>query len=328
MQAVLKEVGIIWRGELARSLRSGRAVVLLLLFLLFTSLVLGVFALLSYGVSTNQEKKFDDEIANSPYKDDLDPKKVAEQKAKQSDETGSGFKKLVINALFADDDTALAEMLLALPFMLLVVFKLNLIFLPLFISLMGFDQISGEMSTRSIRYLVVRVRRSSLVVGKFLAQSSVLALLTFVAVGLMVLVPAIFDKKFGAGAAFGSFAKLWVVSLVFSLAYMALASMCSAMFRQPAVSLAVNMILLFVIWAIALVGNIFQLPGHVASAMSLSSYKSESVVAYLRYLSVWNYSADLIHPQWQRFSSAGAAHLGFAMIFLAGSYLILRARDV
>jgi ABC-type transport system involved in multi-copper enzyme maturation permease subunit len=324
----LNEIGIIWRGELTRSLKSGRAVVLLVLFLLFTSLVLGFFALFSYGFSSNQEKKFDEEIANSPYKDDLDPKKVAEQREKQKDTGSTGFKKFVINALFADDDTALADMLLALPFMLLIVFKLTLMFLPLFITLMGFDQISGEISTKSIRYLVVRVRRSSLVLGKFLAQSSVLALLTFVAVGLMVLVPAIFDKNFGAAKAVPTFFRLWLVSMVFSLAYMALASMCSAMFRQPAVSLSINMIALFVIWAIALAGNFFQLPGQAASAMSLASYKTESVAAYLRYLSVWNYSGDLIHPAWQRFTGAGAAHLGFAMIFLAASYLVLRARDV
>ncbi len=56
--------------------------------------------------------------------------------------------------------------------------------------------------------------------------------------------------------------------------------------------------------------------------------KSESWVAYLRYLSVWHYSADLIHPEWQRFGLAALAHVGFAMIFLGASYLVLRERDV
>lgn len=326
MKGSLQEIGIIWRGELVRSLKSGRAVVLLLLFVLFTSLVLGVISLFAYGFTSNQEKKFDEEISQSPYKADLDPKKVAEQREKAT--SGSGFKKFAINALFADDDSALADMLLALPFMLLIVFKLTLMFLPLFITLMGFDQISGEISTRSIRYLVVRVRRSSLVLGKFLAQSSVLASLTLVCVALMVGVSAAVDKEFTFGKAAPTFFKLWLVSWVFSLAYQALSSMCSSMFRQPAVSLVINMIGLFIIWAIALFGNIFQLPGHAASAMSLSSYKTESVAAYVRYLSVWNYSGDLIHPAWQKFGAAGAAHLGFAMIFLAASYLVLRARDV
>lgn len=324
--AGLQEIGIIWRGELVRSLKSGRAVVLLLLFLLFTSLLLAITGFFSYSVTASQERKFDDEIANSPYKDDLDPKKVAEQRAKSSNT--SGFKKFAINSLFAEDDAALAEMLLALPFGLLIVFKLTLIFLPLFITLMGFDQISGEISTKSIRYLAVRVRRSSLVLGKFLAQASVLALLTLISVLLMVAVSLFVDPDFTFGKAAGTFVKLWLVAVVFSLAYTALASTCSSMFKQPAVSLVVNMILLFVIWFVALVGNLFQIPGQAVSGMSISSYKTESVAAYLRYLSVWNYSGDLIHPSWQRFGAAGAAHLGFAMIFLAASYLVLRARDV
>lgn len=322
----IQEIGIIWRGELVRSLKSGRAVVLLLLFVLFTTLVLGVIGIFSYGFSSTQEKKFDDEIAASPYKDDLDPKKVAEQREKATN--SSGFKKVIINALFAEDDAALAEMLLALPFMLLIVFKLTQIFLPLFITLMGFDQISGEISTKSIRYLAVRARRSSLVLGKFLAQTSVLALLTFVCVFIMVAVSFWLDKDFTAGRAATTFLKLWLSSMVFSLAYMALASMCSSMFRQPAVSLAINMIGLFVIWAVALGGNLFQFPGQATSGISLSAYKPESLFAYARYLSVWNYAPDLIHPKWERFLSAGAAHLGFAMIFLAASYLVLRERDV
>ena len=324
--AGLREIGIIWRGELVRSLKSGRAVVLLVLFLLFTALLLGITGLLSYSVTASQEKKFDDEIASSPYKDDLDPKKVAEQRAKSTNT--SGFKKFAVNALFAEDDSALAEMLLALPFGLLIVYKLTLIFLPLFITLMGFDQISGEISTKSIRYLAVRVRRSSLVLGKFLAQTSVLALLTLVCVLMMVLVSLGVDPDFTFGKAAGTFVKLWLCAMVFSLAYMALASMCSSMFKQPAVSLVVNFILLFVVWAVALVGNFFQIPGQAVSGMSISSYKTESAAAYLRYLSVWNYSGDLIHPSWQRFGAASAAHLGFALIFLAASYLVLRTRDV
>ena len=40
------------------------------------------------------------------------------------------------------------------------VFKVSLFFLPLYIALMGFDQISGEVGPRSIRYLTLRARRS------------------------------------------------------------------------------------------------------------------------------------------------------------------------
>jgi ABC-2 type transport system permease protein len=48
------------------------------------------------------------------------------------------------------------------------------LFLPVYIALMGFDQVSGEVGPRSIRYLTVRARRSSLLLGKFLSQATVL----------------------------------------------------------------------------------------------------------------------------------------------------------
>jgi ABC-type transport system involved in multi-copper enzyme maturation permease subunit len=300
--------------------------VLLLLFLLFTGLLLGVTGLLSYNATEIQAKKFDEDIAASPYKDDLDPKKVAEQREKAT--AGSGFKKFVVNALFADDDAALAEALLSLPFGLLIVFKLTLIFLPLFITLMGFDQISAEMSTRSIRYLAVRARRSSLVLGKFMSQTSVLALLMGVCVLMMVAVSLWVEPEFQFRHAALTFIKLWGVGLVFSLSYMALSSMCSALFRHPALSLVSNAIVLVVIWACALVGNFFLFPGQSVSAMSLASYKTESYVAYLRYLSVWNYAPDLIHPAGSRFGVACGAHLSFAALFLVAAFTILRARDV
>jgi ABC-2 type transport system permease protein len=322
----LREIGVIWRSELGQALKSGRVVVLLVLFLLFTAIALLLIGGASHWWNQRQEKAFDDEIAQSPYKDDLDPSKIAEQKKKATE--GNKEKKFLVNMLFSDDDAALAEALLAIPFVLLIVFKLTIIFLPLFITLIGFDQISSEIGTRSIRYLVVRVRRSSLVLGKFLTQATVLAMLMLICVTAMVAVSLWVDPDFTAGKAALTLLKLWAVSVVFSWAYLGLSSLCSSMFRQPAVSLVLNMIALFVVWFIALIGDFYRLPGSSADSMSLSSMKTESALGYVRYASVWHFSADLIHPSWQRFGAAGLAHVGYAMIFLGGAYLVLRARDV
>src|SRR6185369_9811153 len=66
-------------------------------------------------------------------------------------------------------------------------FLATLIFLPLFIALLGYDQLSGEVSTGSVRYLAVRSRRGSILIGKFLAQALVMGvLLALVLLGLFV----------------------------------------------------------------------------------------------------------------------------------------------
>src|SRR6201989_1667812 len=57
-----------------------------------------------------------------------------------------------------------------LPPLVPVVFRITLFFVPLYVALLGYDQLSAEVATGSIRYLAVRARRGSIVAGKFLAQ--------------------------------------------------------------------------------------------------------------------------------------------------------------
>ena len=323
----IRELGVIFQGELSRALKSGRAVVLLLLFLMFTGLMLTVFGYVSYQINQTSMKQINEEIDASPYKDDLDPKLVQERREKASREI-EDQKKKAVGWLFASDDTALAEALKKLPLVLLVVFKLTTIFLPLFIALMGFDQISGEIGPRSIRYLVVRARRSSIVLGKFAAQAGLLALLTFVCVLAMSIVGKLVDTEFTLGAMALTVLRFWVTALMFSLAYLGLTSLCSSLFRTPAVSLVINLIALFGIWFVGAVGDWYRLPGEASDNFSISSLKPESSVGYVRYVSVWHYAGDLLHPAFSKVAVASLAHLGFAVFFLGLSYLVLRSRDV
>ena len=116
--------------------------------------------------------------------------------------------------------------------------------------------------------------------------------------------------------------------MVFALAYLGLASLCSSLTRQTGVSLVLNVILLFVIWFVAFIGNIFRLPGEEASQGSLSQIKPESYWGYLRYGSVWNFGQDLLHPSFPRFASAALIHVGFALFFLGLAQLSLRHKDL
>ncbi len=89
------------------------------------------------------------------------------------------IRKKFITTFFSDDE-AMTDALLVIPLVLLVVFKITLRFLPLYTGVMGFDQISGEVGPKSIRFLTVRSRRSSVLYGKFLAQATILAILMLI----------------------------------------------------------------------------------------------------------------------------------------------------
>jgi hypothetical protein len=167
--------------------------------------------------------------------------------------------------------------------------------------------------------------------GKLLAQFTVLGLLTLVAVGMMVGVARFQNADdFTMAAAALSFVKLWSASMVLSVPYLALTSLCSILFRQSAVSLVMNLILLVCIWFLAFVGEAFLLPGEkvLEAAAAVGVMRSESPIAYARYLSVFHFASDLLHPHWQRFGAAGLAHLGYAMVFLGLGFVVLRRRDL
>ncbi|MBN1204536.1 MAG: ABC transporter permease [Myxococcaceae bacterium] len=291
----LKEIAVIWSAETRRAVRSGRVLVLLGLYSMFSALVL-----LIVGA-----------IANA----------IREQVTARLAETGNGdeaaaalsveMKKSLLGAL-TSNDTALMEALSQVPIVVLVVFKVTLFFLPAYVALMGFDQISGEVGPRSIRYITVRARRSSLLMGKFLVQASLLVGLVLV-IDLGVFIYARITNPDFTFAALGlNLLKFWMAAIVFSLAYIALTAFCSSMFRSPAVSLVFNFVLLFTFWLMDVVGQ---------------GYK-DSVLGFIRFLSPSYYSGDLLHPQISQFGVSGAAYAGFAMLFLGGAYAVLRARDL
>lgn len=307
----IREIKEIWRGEIGRALKGGRVIVLLILFVLFTGLALTIVGSISRQMSSQLEQGISAGQIDA----------AAAQK-----QAVEGRKKF-LSTFFTDDDQLL-DWLGAMPLVLFVVFKMTMVFAPLFIALMSFDQISGEIGPKSIRYLVVRVKRSSILIGKFLAQATLASALLILCTLLMVVVTKFLNDDFTLGSAALVGGKLCVVLVVFALAYLGLSSLCSAVTRQSGVSLVLNVILLFVIWSMAFIGNLFRLPGEEATFGSLSSIKSESWLGTMRYGSVWNFGQDLLHPQAARFLCAGLVHVGFALLFLGLAHLALRRRDL
>ncbi len=309
--ADLSEIVAIWSGETRRALKSGRVLVLLVLFVMFVGLALTLVG----GALHQVNAKFEQEAAMAGA--DLS------QASAQLTEQKKQFLKM-----FVTEDEAMLDSLAAIPIVLLVVFKLTLRFLPLFIALMGFDQLAGEVGPKSVRYLVVRVKRNSIILGKLLSQLTIFALLLSLCTLLMVFVARVLNADFATSqVALWTF-KLIISSLVLSLAYLSLTALFSAITRQSGIALVLNIIALFVIWFIALVGGAFRFPGEEAALNSLAMLKSESWIAYLRYASVWHFGDDLLHPSWSRALPAALVHVGYGLGFLGLAQLALKKRDL
>lgn len=200
-----------------------------------------------------------------------------------------------------------------LPAVVVGVFKVNLFFLPVYVALMGFDQISAEVGSHSIRYITLRARVSSLLVGKFLVQTSLLVGLVLVIDVGIFLYARYSDPTFTVGAMALGLVKVWLATLVFSLAYIALTTLCSSLFRVPGLSLVFNFALVF---------------GFLLMEVAGWYYKDKSFLENIRYLSPSYYSANLLSPVLSEFGQSGLAYAVFTLLFLGGAYAVLRARDL
>jgi ABC-type transport system involved in multi-copper enzyme maturation permease subunit len=287
---------VIWNAEWRRTVRSGRVVVLLALYSMFSALVLLVVGNIARAIREQVESRLADSGADTTASAQI----LAE------------MNKSVLGVLVGDDP-AMLEALSLVPLVVLVVFKITLFFLPAYVALMGFDQVSGEVGPRSIRYLTVRARRSSVLLGKFLAQATVLLGLVLV-IDLAIFVYAWATTPDFTFAGFAlNLIKFWLAAMVFSLAYLALTTFCSSLFRSPAVSLVFNFILLFAFWLVDVVG---------------SAAKGRTALEYVRFLSPSQYSTNLLHPQLLQFGVSGVAYAVFALLFLGSALFVLRARDL
>ncbi len=293
---VLNETAVIWSAESRRTLRSGRVLVLLGLYSMFSALVLLVVGTIAQAVRDQVDAQLAEAGVNG---------EAATQAFEQMRTGALGF--------LVGGDEAMLQALAHVPLVVLVVFKVTLFFLPAYVAIMGFDQVSGEVGSRSIRYLTVRTRRSSLLLGKFLSQATVLVGLVLIIDLAIFLYAFLTTPEFTLGAFALMLPKFWLAAVVFSLSYLALTTLCSSLFRSPAVSLVFNILLLFTFWLINAVG----------------SFVSEgNPVSYLRYLTPSHYANDLLHPQLAQFAASGLAYFIFALLFLGGALHVLRTRDL
>ena len=284
----LLETLTVTRTELLRILRNARVLVLLLLFGTCTALIGLVVGLLTRSLDT------------------------------QGPEAAAAASAGILGFLVGEDGAALQH-LSELPLLVPLVFRATLIFLPLFIALLGYDQLSGEVSTGSVRYLAVRSRRGSILIGKFLAQALVMGvLLALVLLGLFVagagLRPGL--DLVGYAAAAGRF---WMGGLAFAFGYLALTSLSSALTSGPGSSLLLNVGALFGFWLLDAIGGRAALLHRMGGAASWTEA--------IRWLSPSAYASGVLGSSSALLTSA-AAYATFGALFLAAAWLVFRARDL
>jgi ABC-2 type transport system permease protein len=295
-----KDTWTVFGAELRRALKSPRVLLVLLLYVAFSA---GVVLLTGY-LGRQAQAQFD---AQGQGTEGLQSPKAA-----------------LVAMLF---DRALVEPLLDIPAVLLVVFKLGLLFLPAYIAVLGFDTVSAELQTRSLRYLSVRTSRTALALGKALALAAVVLLLVTV-VHLGAFGYALYSvPDFSFGEALRTWPKFWGTTALVGVGMAAFTTLCSTASRSPALSLTLNFAALLGFWAIGTFGG----GARVMRMLQEQMTRQASPVTWqerIGLLAPSTWSSELLYPDVTRALTGALVLLLFAAASAAASVAVLRTRDL
>ncbi|MBD3309842.1 ABC transporter permease subunit [Candidatus Woesearchaeota archaeon] len=189
-----------------------------------------------------------------------------------------------------------------IPYELLLFYFVSIAALPLFSLMLSYDSISGGISNMTIRNLAVRVKRSSIITGKFLAQ-----VLTNASVNLtLYLMAALYMFWETRHLMLSQTLQLWIYLTVFMIYFTSLGLLMSNITTKPHRSLYIGVALI--------IGLIF-----------VSSYES------VAWMSPYNYYINGFHilaGNTAKVAESIISMLGFSALFFGASFFIFRRRDL
>jgi ABC-type transport system involved in multi-copper enzyme maturation permease subunit len=144
-------------------------------------------------------------------------------------------------------DAAIAKHLSDAPTLIWLLFTGTLFFLPIFIVVIGFDQLAGEIQHRTIRYSAGRADRASIVVGKALGSWGVIAVMVLV-LHLTVWIIALFQRDGHAANILSWGLRMWFFNAVAASSYVGFTSLMSSLVRTPIVALFLGLGIGFALW--------------------------------------------------------------------------------
>ena len=197
------------------------------------------------------------------------------------------------------------------PALLSAIWLILLVGLPFLVALGAFNQLSGDVQTKGIRYQLLRVARTNLYLGRFLAVVLFTAGLLAIVIAIVVLYIGAEIGVYATGdlVAWGlwGFAALTIAALP----YIALCSLISAGVDSPFGSLTISHIVIGVVPLFALIGR-----------------ESWEPLAKVNYLLPWGVQSWLFHPDASKVLIAAGACLGYTVLFLGLGHLRFTRRDL
>lgn len=215
-------------------------------------------------------------------------------------------------AKWATDDSEQARFLTQdKPAVVSAILMVLMFAMPFLVCVGSFNQFSGDIQSKGLRYLLLRTERANLFFGRFLG-TLVFTLVMLAVLLLVVFLYLAFKANFYAPGEVALWLLQGYVALVlFSVPYIALCSWISASIDSPFVSLVICELVIVVVPAFVAIGS-----------------GIETNIQYLGYITPWPLKYQLLHPNPLHFLAATLAMIGFTGLFLWVGMRTFQSRDL
>ncbi len=210
------------------------------------------------------------------------------------------------------------------PFLLMVLFAVSLWLVPAVVLLLGFDNISGDLQNRTVRYWALRTRRASYVAGKFIGLLATCAVVAFAMHFLTwIVVIARGEATFAETVSWGF--RFWLASLPILSAWCGLSVLVSSFFKTPILALLLTAGANFMWWLLYVP---FWFGPHFEQSPDATAEMAIPAARPMMFIFPNFYDRFLLSPNFSQVMIGLVATFGFAALAVASTSFIITKRDV
>ena len=197
------------------------------------------------------------------------------------------------------------------PALLSAIFLILLFGMPFAISFLAFNQVTGDIQSHGLRYLLLRTERGNIYFGRFLGTAVFSTAVTAVLIAIITLYLGLRIRIYPAAELAGWAIHGFLAVAILMLPYIAVCSIVSASVDSPFLSLVLAKLII----------------GGVLLFAFLGGLKWEAV-KLVKYLLPWGWQNHLLHPEPSHWLAAGLACLLYTGVFLMLGYARFETRDL
>lgn len=171
-----------------------------------------------------------------------------------ADRNMDGFGAGVLGWLTGLDASTVTTVFSNHPPMMMVFFLLALFGTPILVVLAACDQLSSDVGSHHVRFLLVRTSRGPLFAGKALGTLGFVAILQILATAAAVIAALVGGVPAVEAALFGL--RILVTLIFFSIPFVALMALAGTVLPHPALGMACALGLQFLLWMMSSLGSL------------------------------------------------------------------------